>query len=123
MIRYSLDWDAVDDYLYHYTSKIFARSILQDMKLKATHARITHFGYGVFFTKLEPSLETYDLLENNYRGNEKYLNKLECAFAFKADSFKKLIKIRDRFHPIRDIWKSSHDIDLFKCTFFLIFRN
>ena len=123
LCRHTLDWDAVDDYLYHYTSKNFARSILQDMKLKATRARIPHFGYGVFFTKHEPSLRTYDLLDNNYRGNTKYFGRLECAFAIKADSVINFIKIRDRLYPSRDIWKCSHDIDLSDCEFYLIFRD
>jgi hypothetical protein len=122
-IKYYLNWNLNDEFYYHYTSKYFARQILNDMKIIASKARIPHFGCGVFLTKLGPKEENDILLENNYRGNSKYKDRLECAFALKKNNFNRFIQIFDNFYPSRDIWKCIKDVDLTKCSFFLIFRE
>ena len=123
LIKHYLDWNENDAFYYHYTSKYSARQILNDMKIMATDARIPHFGYGVFLTKLGPKEENDTLLENNYRGNSKYEDRIECAFALKNNSINRFAKIFDRFYPSRDVWKSIKDIDLNRSRFFLIFRD
>lgn len=123
LIRYYLDWNYNLGYFYHYTSKYFARLILNDLILKAGEARIPHFGIGVFMTKLGPKETTDCLLQNNYRGNSKYKERLECAFAIKSNQFVRFVPISDKMFPSRDLWKSRNDIDLTKCTFFLIIRE
>ena len=123
LIKHYLDWYENDAFYYHYTSKYSARQIFNDMKIIAHNARIPHFGYGVFLTRLGPKEKNYTLLENNYTGNSKYEDRLECAFALKTNSTNRFVKIHDRFYPSRDVWKSIKDIDLTRSRFFLIFRD
>ena len=93
------------------------------MKLYATNARIMRFGSGVFLTKLAPCVEEDQLLVNNYLYVSRYYRtKLECAFAIKSSFSIKFKRLKDKFHPERDIWKFDGDIDLTQCEFRLINR-
>ena len=123
MIFDEYSWGKRQGYIYHYTSKYYARQILKDKLLKAGASRIHHFGYGVFMTKLSPCMKNDELCENNYRGNQKFLNRLQSAFAFKDDGTLNLTKIYDHRYPSRDIWRSNNDINLNQFEFYLIMRS
>lgn len=106
-------------YFYHYTSKESAECIFEDMKINKTKARIPGFGHGVFMTRMSPRENLDMLLINNYRGNLKYLDKLECAFAIK-ESHVNAVRIHDESYPHRDVWRSNREIQLNGNNFALI---
>ena len=92
------------------------------MNLKISKARIRRFGEGVFVTKIAPTELTKELLSNNYLGSSKYLHKTQCAFALPKNDFR-VVKIRDRFEPSRDIGRIDSSIDLRLTNFYLIVRQ
>ena len=111
-----------EELIYHYTSSKNAKAILKDMLIKTTQSRI-NTGHGVFMTVLHPNLSNEELLINNYNGNyEKYLEKLQVAFAFKKDAIN-VIKLYSRKVEKRDVWRHDTPIDLRKVDFFLINRT
>ena len=117
-----IDWGFRDNYVYHYTSIYNAKKILKDMRIQVNDARVHHFGTGVFMTKLSPCFKNKKLLWNNFLSNPKYLERLECAFAFRDNG--SFFKFQDPKNPLRDLWKCNYDIDLkTKSEFYLIIRK
>ena len=118
------DWiDYKEKYIYHYTSKYFAKCILESKTIHLTPARVRCFGFGVFMTLMNPTMfDDRALLENNYQGNNKYSNRIECAFAVDR-SMIKAEKFIDPRAPNRDLWRNGTQIDLTKVDFFLINRT
>lgn len=117
-----LDFSAedYDEYYFHYTSAEIAYQIICDGILKPTWSRVKHFGYGIFFTELDPSQSDEDLLGNNYRGNYKYLDRLEYAIAIPQDEIQ-VIQIWDNLN--RNIFRCDYEIDLNSVDFQLIGRE
>ncbi len=71
-------------------------------------------------TILEPSRSDDELLNNNYRGNPKYSDRTECAFAMsKCDVPAR--QISDRYG--RDVWRCDRDIHLEEVEFYVINRT
>jgi hypothetical protein len=116
------EWWHTGDFLYHFTSRANARDILVTQCICAQNARIQCFGIGVFMTEMSPMASDQDLLVNNYRGNSKYYDRIQCAFAFrKRDSFAR--KFFDLTNFSRDLWRCDASIDLSRVDFFLIDRS
>ncbi len=59
------------------------------------------------------------LIENNYRGNNRYASKVKCAFAFQQSQLRNLKKMKD---AQRDIWRVSEDMDLNNYNFKVVYR-
>ena len=121
----SQEWPHVKpniNYIYHYTSIECAIEILRFKIILSTNSRIYRYGSGVFATKMGPQESTNVLLYNNYRGNPKYLNKIQCAFALPTSALN-VVPIFDSqdFYP-RDIWRINQDVRLDLIEFFLVLR-
>lgn len=110
------------NFIYHYTSKENAESILKSMRIYTCKSRVPYYGEGVFLTKKSPQSSTNNILFHTYRGNPKYESQLECAFAINENHIDK-VELFDPKYPERSIWKSREDIDLNSCLFFIIFRE
>jgi hypothetical protein len=87
--------------IYHYTSMIKLNFISKQRFLKPYKARIWPFKKAVYLTVLPPSENDNKLLENNYRGNTKFIDKIECALKFDN---KKLKAVKEYSSDNRDIW-------------------
>ena len=72
-------------------------------------------------TVMGPENSSQSLLENNYRVNQKYRARVECAFAFDSSELKP-IRIHDHRDGSRDIWRCDEKIDLNNFDFKLINR-
>lgn len=108
-------------YVYHYTSHVCARQIIDSMCIRTSQARVRRFGTGVFLTTMSPSNSTAELLENNYQGNTKYRNNTQCAFALPKSDFS-VVKVHDPRDPKRDIWRINTSVELSHTDFYLITR-
>jgi hypothetical protein len=109
-------------YLFHYTSTRNAMSILEDMRINLTNARIPQFGTGVFLTKRPPQTNNEQLIYHIYRGNWRLEERLDCAFAIDTRNID-AIRIYDSQYPDRNVWKCDDEIDLFEHDFHLVIRN
>ena len=90
-----------DNNIYHYTSMVKLNYILKQRFLKPYKARIWPFKKAVYLTCLPPNETDEKLLENNYRGNKKYIERIECALKFDN---KKLRAVKENSSDNRDIW-------------------
>jgi len=108
--------------IFHFTSRQKADQIRIDQFLKPKKARIVPFKKAVYLTMLSP-LENDDvLLENNYKGNLKYRNKLECAFAFDNHMLNASRCVLSE-GDYRDVWMVEGQILLYEYDFILIYRQ
>jgi hypothetical protein len=120
-VREKHQWyDSCSRHYYHYTSLTNAMLILESKNITTTVARWRDFGHGVFMTIMEPNKSDHELLENNYRGNSRYLERIECAFAIRNCDIA-ASKVNDRYG--RDVWRCDSDIDLETVEFYLINRT
>lgn len=108
--------------IYHYTSKIRAKLILKSQIIKPYKARIPPFKKAVYLTMLPPFEGNNKLIRNNYKGNIKYITKIQCAFAFDNRS------LQANRYPLkkndsRDVWCTDAPINLRLFNFRLILRN
>jgi hypothetical protein len=109
------------NYIYHYTSTFYAKLILRDQVINTTTCRIPNYEHGVFLTIHPPSESTHFLVQNNYRGNNKYISRVECAFGFpRSEFFGKITKKNDRDN--RDIHYCKTPILLGNHKYSLILR-
>ncbi len=118
------EWNNTNNYLflYHYTDKESAKSILKSKAIKQGKSSRSTFGRGVFMTILKPTESDSVLLENNYGDKLKFHSKTQCAFAFNIQELKAK-KIDDPFSKNRDIWRFDQDINLNEYDFKLILRK
>lgn len=107
-------------YYFHYTSRESVHQIMSDQKLRPTSARVTKFGHGIFFTELDPSNSDRDLIENNYRGNYKYLERIQYSIAIPKYQIR-VRPVNDNFN--RSILRCDYEIDLNMVDFRLINRE
>ena len=107
-------------YYFHYTSREIVFKIMSDRKLKPTWSRVTQFGHGVFLTELDPCTSDDELLENNYRGNYKYNERIQYAIAIPKHQIR-AIQILDNYN--RNIYRCDYEIDLDSVDFRLISRD
>lgn len=96
-----LNIDHYYDKIYHYTSMVKLNYILKQKFLKPYKGRIWPFKKAVYLTCLPPSESDQKLLDNNYRGNTNFIDKIECALMFDN---KKLRAIKEYSNDNRDIW-------------------
>ena len=113
----------VTEYLYHYTSKESAKSILKDARImKSTNTNTDAIlGEGVYFTDLDPSTDDTELLENNYgRASPSLEKKVEVCFKIPASDMPGYK--RKRFGS-RVIYAYPDDVNLEQVTFQLCKRG
>ena len=112
-------------YVYHYTSVSFAADILSSMRIEPSRGRIPQFGTGVFVTSMSPSHSTTDLLNNNYRGNSRYLQKTQCAFALPKRNFTvvRLDELTRSGRLERSVGRIDSPVDLNNTDFYLVIRE
>ena len=108
------------EYYFHYTSRESVHQIMSDQKLRPTSARVTKFGHGIFFTELDPSNSDRDLIENNYRDNYKYLERIQYSIAIPKYQIR-VRPVNDNFN--RSILRCDYEIDLNMVDFRLINRD
>jgi hypothetical protein len=87
--------------IYHYTSMVKLNYIFKQKFIKPYKARIWPFKKAVYLTVLKPSENDQKLLENNYRGNTKFIDKIQCALRFDN---RKLRAVKEYSSDNRDIW-------------------
>jgi hypothetical protein len=73
-------------------------------------------------TIMSPTEDDDELIQNNYQGNHKYIEKTECAFAIRKHHIN-ACKIIDPWDRTRDLWRNNEAIDLKEVDFFVIRRQ
>ena len=110
------------DWIYHYTSAMNAQMIFNTQEIRAhDNGRIPEFGTGVFMTKHSPSFGFDTLWYNNYKKNEYFKHRLQCAFAIRANQINP-IKFYDQpgYRGGRDLWRNENSIDLKQTEYYII---
>jgi hypothetical protein len=78
---------------------------------------------GVYLTLMSQVVSDLKLIENNYMGNYKYLDRIQYAFAIHRSYIDAYKLPADIMLPTRDCWRCESKIDLERVNFFLIDRT
>ena len=95
---------------------------MREKVIKVSSARVPRFGTGVFLTDLEPTLNTHDIIENNWTGSYNHYEKTQCAFALPRNELK-IIRLRDPLSSSRNVYRSDEAIYLDGMRYYLVMRD